>query len=80
MTLKQRFRAALISGELGYVDDHGIVVTLKAFKAYFSDVPSDYQLSFLPAATIEPGRVEMTSTKFLYRIAKGVYRVHGDFI
>jgi len=70
-TLKQRFKAALISGELGYVDDEGIVVTLKAFKEYFSDVTSDYINSFLPATMIESGRVDMTDTKFLFRIGKG---------
>jgi len=79
-TLKQRFKAALISGELGHVDDEGIVVTLKAFKEYFSDVTSDYINSFLPAATIESVRVDMMDTKFLFRIGKGVYRVHPDFI
>ena len=76
MTLKKRFLDAVVSGELGCVEDRGVVVTLKQFKAYFSDVTTDYNNSFLPASTIEPGRVDMSRTRFLYRLRKGVYLVH----
>ncbi|RDH85964.1 MAG: hypothetical protein DIZ80_00365 [endosymbiont of Galathealinum brachiosum] len=68
----------MVKGELGSIEDRGVVVTLKQFKAYFSDVTTDYNNSFLPASTIEPGRVEMSRTRFLYRLRKGVYLVHGD--
>ena len=80
MILKQRFLEAVVKGELGSIEDRGVVVTLKGFKKYFSDVKTDYINSFLPASTIEPGRVEMTKTRFLLRIASGVYIVHPDAI
>jgi len=35
-------------------------------------------MSFLPAATIEPRQVSMSHTKFVFRIRKGVYRLHED--
>lgn len=78
MQLKERFLAAVLSGVLGRRDEHGIVVELKEFKKYFSDVPRDYAGSFLPAATIEPGRYSMTSTKYMFRVRQGVYRVHPE--
>lgn len=78
--LKDRFIDAVISGQLGQVEDGGIVFTLKEFKSVFDDIKSDYINSFLPAATIEPGRETMTRTKFLFRVRKGVYRVHPDVL
>lgn len=78
MTLKIRFLEAVSSGELGEVDDSGVIVSLKQFKSYFEDVKSDYVNSFLPAAVIEAGQKSATHTKFLFRVRKGVYRVHDD--
>jgi len=78
MTLKQRFIQAVLNGELGSIDEQGVLVTLEEFREYFSDIKSQYILSFLPAATIEPGQVTMSHTKFLFRLHKGVYRVHKD--
>lgn len=78
MQLKERFLAAVLSGELGARDDHGILVELKEFKKYFSDVPRNYVGSFLPAATIEPGQYSMTSTKYVFRIKQGIYRIHPE--
>ncbi len=80
MTLKQRFLQAVARGELGKVTERGVEVTLKQFKAYFSDVKSDYINSFLPASTIEPGRVTISKTRFLFRIRSGVYLVHKEAI
>ena len=80
MTLKQRFMEAVSSGELGAIDDFGITVSLKQFKSYFQDVKSDYINSFLPAAVIETGQYSATHTKYLFRIRKGMYRVHPDAI
>ena len=74
--LKDRFIEVIVSGQLGSVEDQGIVFTLKEFKSVFHDIKTDYINSFLPAATIEPGREIMTNTKYLFRIRKGVYRVH----
>lgn len=78
MTLKNRFLEAVSSGELGEVDDFGVVVSLKEFKSYFKDVKTDYINSFLPAAVIETGQYSTTHTKYLFRVRKGVYRVHPD--
>jgi hypothetical protein len=80
MTLKDRFMEAVSSGELGEADEHGVVVSLREFKLYFSDVKSDYINSFLPASVIEIGQYSATHTKFLFRIKKGLYRVHPDAI
>ena len=80
MTLKRRFLDAVTSGDLGEVDDFGVVVSLKQFKLYFSDVKSDYINSFLPAAVIETGQHSTTHTKYVFRIRKGLYRVHPDAI
>ena len=79
-SLKSRFINAIASGELGKIDEQGIVFTLKEFKAHFSEIKTDYINSFLPASTMEAGRIEMTNTKFLFRIRKGVYRVHPDLL
>jgi len=79
-SLKYRFLEAVVNGELGSRENSGIIVTLKAFKTYFSDIKTDYVNSFLPAATIETGQRTITHTKFLYRVKKGVYLVHGDVL
>ena len=78
MQLKERFLNAIISAELGRTDDDGVIIEASEFKKYFSDIKSDYVNSFLPAATIEKGRCSISHTKFLFRIRKGVYRVHPD--
>ena len=78
MTLKERFLDAVSNGYLGEVDDFGVVVSLKQFKTYFKDVKSDYINSFLPAAVIEIGQQSTTHTKYVFRVRKGLYRVHPD--
>lgn len=80
MTLKNRFLDAVSTGDLGQVDDFGVVVSLKDFKLFFKDVKSDYINSFLPAAVIETGQYSATHTKYLFRVRKGVYRIHPDVI
>jgi len=80
VTLKQRFLQAVVSGELGVLDDQGVIVTLKDFRDYFSDIKTQYVMSFLPAATIEVGQQSASHTKFVFRLRKGVYRVHPDAI
>jgi len=79
-SLRSRFINAIASGELGRVDEQGVTFTLKEFKLYFSAIKTDYINSFLPASTIESGRMDMSHTKFLFRIRKGVYRVHPDLL
>ena len=78
--LKHRFLAAVAAGELGRTDDQGITVTLQEFKTYFHDIKTQYVASFLPAATIEIGQHTATKTKYVFRLRKGVYRVHPDAI
>jgi len=78
--LKDRLIEAIVAGELGSVEDAGVVFTLKEFKSVFHDIKTDYINSFLPAATIEPGRESMTNRKYLFRISKGVYRVHPKLL
>ncbi len=80
MTLKDRFLEAISNGELGSIDDFGVIVSLKEFKSYFDDVKSDYVNSFLPAAVIETGQKSISHTKYLFRIRKGIYRVHPDVL
>jgi hypothetical protein len=80
LSLKKRFFDAIVRGELGVIEDRGIVVTLKQFKTCFSDIKTDYINSFLPAATIEPGQNHATHTKYLFRLSNGVYLVHSDAI
>ena len=77
-TLKERFFEAIITGQLGNIDDRGVIVSTKAFKQHFNEIHTDYINSFLPAATIEPGRHQISPTKFLFRVKKGLYRVHPD--
>jgi len=79
-SLRSRFINAIITGKLGKVDEQGIIFTLKEFKQCFSEIKTDYINSFVPASTIESGRIEMSHTKFLFRIRKGVYRVHPDLL
>ncbi len=77
-TLKIRFLTAVCKGELGSVTDEGVVITLDEFRDFFPDITSGYVESFLPAATLEPGRTQMTPSKFIFRSQRGVYRVHPD--
>jgi len=76
--LKDRFLEAVVKGELGSVEEAGAVVLLKEFKAYFSDITTQYASSFMPAATFDPGRFRPSHTKFLFRLRKGAYLIHSD--
>jgi len=78
--LKKRFLDAVNCGELGTIDDYGVIVTVREFKNYFRDIKTDYTGSFLPAASIEEGQTSATHTKYLFHIRKGVYRVHPDVL
>lgn len=78
--LRVRFFNAAISGDLGYTDSQGITITLKEFINYFTDINSEYVRIFLPAATIEKGRTEASCTQYLFRVRRGVYRLHPEVI
>ncbi|HED32702.1 MAG TPA: hypothetical protein ENJ08_00600 [Gammaproteobacteria bacterium] len=55
-----------------------MVVTLKEFRAFFPDINDNYVTSFLPDATLEEGRSQMSYTRYVIRTAPGVYLVHPD--
>ncbi|MCW8935173.1 MAG: hypothetical protein OQK98_10650 [Gammaproteobacteria bacterium] len=80
LPLKDRFLLAVVNGDIGRVENSGVIVSLKEFKAYFNDITSDYINSFLPAATIEPGQRSVTNTKYVFRVKKGVYLVHPEVL
>lgn len=80
MTLKHRFLAAVAAGKLGTFSDQGVIVTSKEFKSHFSDIKTQYITSFLPCSTIEIGQHSATRTRFVFRLKKGVYRVHPDAV
>ena len=80
LPLKDRFLLAVVNGDIGRVENSGVIVSLKEFKAHFNDITSDYINSFLPAATIEPGQRSVTNTKYLFRVKKGVYLVHPEVL
>jgi len=77
MTLKKMFLNAIITGEIGKNIKGSIFIETGEFKNYFKQaIFSNYIGTFLPAATIEKGRSEATHTKYLFRVKRGVYRVH----
>ncbi|MFK5948012.1 MAG: hypothetical protein QM500_04470 [Methylococcales bacterium] len=78
--LKKRFLDAVNCGELGTIDEYGVIVTVREFKNYFKDIKTDYIGSFLPAAAIEKGQTSVSHTKYLFHIRKGIYRVHPDVL
>ena len=80
LPLKDRFLIAVVNGKIGRVENAGVIVSLKEFKAHFADIKSDYINSFLPAATIEPGQRSVSHTKYLFRVKKGVYLVHPEVL
>jgi len=80
LPLKERFLLAVVNGEIGRVENSGVIVSLKEFKAHFNDITSDYINSFLPAATIEPGQRSVTNTRYVFRVKKGVYLVHPEVL
>ncbi|HED36088.1 MAG TPA: hypothetical protein ENJ08_17985 [Gammaproteobacteria bacterium] len=77
-TLRQRFLAAVRSGELGRPEAHGVELTITEFKAFFPEDNRNYLGSFLSGAALEKGRLQMTHTQYVIRLRKGVYRVHPD--
>ena len=78
--LKMRFLKAVLAGELGSNDKQGITVTSKEFISYFNDIHPGYVKKFLPAATIEKGRTEASYTQYIFRVRRGVYRLHSQAI
>jgi hypothetical protein len=81
--LKQHFLDAVISGGIGKRTENGLVITTKEFVQYFEDKLSsknNYLRSYLPSVSIEAGRHEMNHNKFLFKIGRGIYKIHEDAI
>ena len=77
MTLKEQFLSAVAAGKLGSRDPQGAaIVTLQEFKHYFTDIKPSYSGIFLSGSVIETGQYTPTRTRFVFRIAKGIYKVH----
>ena len=59
----------------------GIVVTSKEFVDYFiREKTKVYLRTYLPSVSIEPGRYVMSHNKYLFKIGRGQFRLHGDVI
>ena len=67
-------------GELGSIENSGIVVSLKAFKVKFSDIKSSYVNSFLTAATFEPSQSTLSQPKYLFRECKESYLIDAGVV
>jgi len=61
--------------------DQGVIVTTREFTAYFiKQGKEDYLRSYLPSVAIEEGRHMMRHNKYLFKIKRGIYRIHNDAI
>ena len=80
MTLKDDFLQAIVNGDLGEQNAYGVEVSLREFRQYFKHIESAYLTSFLPASVIEQGQNSISRTRFLFRVKKGIYRVHPQAI
>ena len=80
MKIKHLFLDAISNGDLGSVDDNGIIVTLKDLEKTFPQINTQYIHAFLPKATLSQNEHQMTQNKFLYRICESAYRVHPDAV
>ena len=81
--LKHHFLDAVIAGGIGERTEKGVIVTTKEFVRYFEKrhkSKSDYLRSYLPSVSIEAGRRDMKHNKFLFRIGRGIFKIHEDAI
>jgi len=81
--LKHYLLDAVISGDIGERTDNGLIVTTKEFVQFFEDKhqsKKDYFRSYLPSVSIEAGRRDMRHNKFLFKVGRGIYKVHEDAI
>ena len=79
--LKHQFLDAVISGELGTQTERGMMVTTKEFVQYFiHESKKSYLRCYLPSVSIETGRYEMKHNKYLFKIGRGIFKIHEDAI
>jgi len=81
--LKHYLLDAVISGDIGERTERGMILTTKEFVQFFEDKhqsKNDYFRSYLPSVSIEAGRRDMKHNKFLFKIGRGIYKIHEDAI
>ncbi len=81
--LKHHLLNAVVSGEIGKRTEIGLILTTKEFVQFFEDKHKSkkgYFRSYLPSVSIEAGRRDMRHNKFLFKIGRGIYKVHEDAI
>ena len=81
--LKHYLLDAVISGEIGKRTERGLIVTSKEFVQFFENKHNskkDYFRSYLPSVSIEAGRRDMKHNKYLFKIGRGIYKIHEDAI
>ena len=81
--LKHYLLDAVISGEIGEHTEKELIVTTKEFVDYIAGKHqggNDYCRSYLPSVSIEAGRRERKHNKFLFKVGRGIYKIHENAI
>lgn len=78
MEIRQQFIEAINNGDLGSIDDSGVIVTLSELEQRFSSMEAASMQEFLPSIIIPDGQTRVTKQQFLFQLKDGVYRVHPD--
>jgi len=81
--LKYQFLDAVTSGVIGTQTERGLIITTKEFVLYFEDKSKskiDYLRSYLPSVSIEAGRRDMKHNKYLFKMGRGIFKIHEDAI
>jgi len=79
--LKHQFLDAVISGVIGTRTERGLIVTTKEFVLYFEDKSKiAYLRSYLPSVSIEAGRHDMKHNKYLFKMGRGIFKIHEEAI
>lgn len=79
MKLRELFLHAVNDGDIGMIDDSGVVITLKDLETRFPEIDARYFHHFLPASTLLNADQTISSEKFLIKIDADTYRVHPQF-
>ncbi len=81
--LKHHFLDAVVTGEIGRRTEKGLIITTREFVQYFEnkyESKCDYLRSYLPSVSIEAGRHDMKHNKYLFKIGRGIFKIHDDAI
>ncbi len=79
MRLRELFLHAVNEGNIGTIDDAGVVITLKDLEACFPDINVRYFHHFLPASSLQNTQQNISAEKFLIQINSDTYRVHPEY-